>query len=262
MARSKFPIDRSPIFFPILGQSQCPWLQTNKSYLTWVNPFISGIVPWCYTWTWLQYDPLQCGVNCNPFDTSPWVNSNNFGIELSLGYQLAQSTGRRVYFCKVSRWATGMYPWWSVPDRYPTTVGGMFQSAVSKIQAARSALQMLGGYSFKFIYTHQCETDAENATKANAYLANRRFYIQEMRNALWMQSLIDIYPRIHPDEINSTIFPATPIISTAQDTMSTDPNTIMIPTDSLLLNTGHIHLTDQSQLDLADFVYAQVRPYY
>jgi len=251
---------KPPILILLDWQSNMSVLWTDYHTLPF---YLQWKITGCKVRTPSWYQRLEAWVNCNPFDTSPWVNQNNFGVMLELWRRLYYATNREIYFCQVSWWATALYPWATVPDRYPTTPWWLYTQAVQHFQDAMAALALIRpNYECKVHYRYQCESDAVNSTYANAYLANSRFFIQSLRTDLWLPNLVDIYARIHPDEILSWLFPETATISAAQTTMATDPNEDMIPTDSLALrNNERIHLTSQSVYDLSIMLFDRVMLY-
>lgn len=256
---------KAGIFIPILGHSKTWALQTDytqtPTYLGW-STHLTQPIPGCKIWNNGTFEDLIPWVNTHPWDTSPWMNTNCFGIEVPLGYMLAQLTGRYVYFYKKTRGNTVMSNDPTRLDRDPTN-NELYPQAISGINQALSWAQNNNTPLLRdFIYINIWDVDAYDSNLASNYLAKRRAMIAWIRQTFLKPQLVDIFPRVNPDLINSTIFPYTMDIYNDQTTLWNDPKTQMIDTDIIPLNTDHIHRWTQAILTHSNQVYNTLASFY
>jgi len=252
---------KAVIFFPILWHSKTGALQTDY---TQAPANLQWVIPWCkirndVTGT---FDDLQAGVNARAGDTSSWMNANCHGIELSLWYQLAQHSGRTVYFYKQTRGNTTMSNDHTRQDRdpsdnelYPQLINGIAQ-CIGWFQANNTP------FLRDYTYINIGDVDAYDAILAWAYLAKRRQLIANIRAVFLKPQMVDIFPSINTDLINSGIFPYTNDILSDQITLGSDPKTIRLDTEHIPLNIDHIHWWTSAILTHSDDVFNEVKVSY
>lgn len=242
------------LLIPIWGQSNA-----NGFYQQTVwSPFssaMSNVKIWNYTLGTPAFQSLQVGVN-NDIDTGAQLQYPYFGMELSLGYYLANYFQTTVYLMKYAQQNTTMY------DNWNASTGSLYSTLISRILAAKQALVDMGKtVTIPCMLSYQGESDGFTSTKANAYLSLREAFYTAVKNDLGLSSLIDVFVRIQISLPQS--FPYAKTVYNAQNTFqSNDPtNRKLISSDNLSTSDG-VHINAQGQISLGQSAFNIIKTYY
>ncbi len=241
------------LLVPIWGQSNANGFYQLVPSKPYIN-VIPNVKVWNYTGT-PAFQNLQIGVN-NDIDTGAQLQYPYFGMELNMGYLLAQRLGETVYIMKFAQQNTTMF------DNWNASTGTLYPSLITHIQDAMTAMTGLGlTVKMPCMVSYQGESDGITSQKANAYLASREAMYTAIKSALSLSSLIDIFVRIQSTLPSNFNFQKT--VYDAQGTLqSNDPtNKILISSDGLGTADG-THINSLGQIYLGRQAAGIIQGYY